>query len=177
MKSCFLRSDVPRREEWQIQVPVGSSPWDEEGKGSDGEVGGVHFPPGKYIFSIPPHLAPVNLLLCRSSSAEKMQRTDSFRNPIWEPLLPLHPRSPGSPRATVWACISPAKAPLAAMGASPDAFGNREIPPPQSKTRNASGGMQGIPAEISFYISITPLCLNTLSPEGELPHWSNAENG
>lgn len=99
-------------------------PTDGKGKGSDGEVGGL--PPQEKKFSL---FSPVSSFLHSSSSAEIMQRTDSFRNPIWEPLLPctLIPRGPQG--GTLWACISPAKAPLTAVGASPMLLGSMRLPP------------------------------------------------
>lgn len=123
-------------------------PTDVKGKGSDGEVGGL--PTQENKFSL---FSPVNLFLHSSSSAEIMQRTDSFRNLIWEPLLSctliprvgLHLPDKGTPHS---------------RGCESDAFGKHETPP-ESKTRNPSGSVQEILAEISFYISITPLCLNT----------------
>lgn len=54
-------------------------------------------------------------------------------------------------------------------GCQSDAFGKHQVPL-KSKARNASGSAQEIPAEISSCISITPLCLNTLFPSGELSH-------
>lgn len=164
MKSCFLRSDVPGSREWWIQVPVGTLPWDAGSRwweGCDGEVGGTLTQ--ENVFSPFP---PVNLLLGSSSSSEIMQRSDTSRNPIWDYPAPSFP---GDPKGTVWVCISPAKAPCTAGGANPMLSGSVRFPLRAKHGTQAAVFRKSQQRSLSTS-QITPLCLNTLSPKGELSH-------